>query len=317
MFNTWCIINSVPWYHYISPFAHPLLQDIPTNFNPKAVLLVALADGEEGMIALQAWAGFVSRELRLRQRSDNRGENPEKEGFHSQEASPEEAEAERRTSIPPQQRQEEEEEKEEEEEEEEEDKSSDDFPAVWMLTTDPYLDEAIRSEMMPYVRPFFVVSGAAASAYASSSDDSLAGPSAPAYAAAAISAAAAAAASEAADAAASEAVYSSLWVDVIERFLAENQGVDVFGVFGEGTLPSPGLGRVVDVLRPVMGRSAPPTAVLARSRFLGAGGDADGGREDGGKVKGEWLPDKLLAQVRLINRSCSRYLYEISRSREI
>lgn len=275
---------------------NPFHQDVPTNFNPRAVLLVALADGKEGMIALQAWARFVSREVRLRRRSDNRGVKPEKGGFHSRDASSEETE-DRKTIIPPQlsgpfrTRN---------------DIPSDDFPAVWMLTKDPYLDEVIRSEMMPYLRPFFVVAGTAASAYVSSSDDSLAGPSAPAHIVAAISAAAASAASEAADAAASEAVYSSLWVDVIERFLAENQGVDVFGVFGEGTLPSPGLERVVDVLRPVMGRSAPPTAVLARSRFLGAGGDADGWRrEDGGKVKGEWLPDKLLAQVRIIYHHCS------------
>lgn len=97
--------------------------------------------------------------------------------------------------------------------------------------------------------------------------------------------------------AASNAPEFSTWSAVLERFLSENHGVDVFGIFGEGSLPAAALfppapaagatigrrsgasidrtgdgggagsGRVIEsLLWPVLSKSVPPTVVLSRAR---------------------------------------------------
>ncbi|CAM9904550.1 unnamed protein product [Scytosiphon promiscuus] len=115
------------------------------------------------------------------------------------------------------------------------------------------------------------------------------------------------------------------WSDVLERFLSENPGVDVFGLFGEGALPSPELlpslsprtlsaaaaaandgssrrgdgardagaggggggGRAIEaVLWPVLSTSVPPTAVLSRARALWVGGEEEEGARGGGAAAG-------------------------------
>ena len=146
----------------------------------------------------------------------------------------------------------------------------------------------------------------------------------PAQAAAAKTAQAAAAqtATTAAHAAAENGLIFPSWSDVLEIFLSANPGVQVFGVFGEGALPGPttllapaaptslrppprspfplwGGGSAGAALWSVLSSSVTPTAVVARSRAW-SGEDGDGVAAAMRGVdwsKGEWLSDKLVAQV--------------------
>ncbi|CAN0074683.1 unnamed protein product [Pylaiella littoralis] len=165
------------------------------------------------------------------------------------------------------------------------------FPPVWILTSDPEIEKTVR-ESMPDLKPFYVPG---ALSYEASGDG---------Y---------------------SKSQESLSWSDVLDRFLSENPGVDVFGIYGEGAMPpaallpfllssdstsngcsssgssSAGGCAIESVLWPVLSKSIVPTAVVSRARAWwindkvteGAKEEPCGSR---GRV-GQWLPDKFVAQV--------------------
>lgn len=164
------------------------------------------------------------------------------------------------------------------------------FPPVWIVTSDPRVDKVVREDM-PHLFSLFVPFDS------DGSSDGIGDPN--------------------------ENEEHSRWADVLERFLSDNPEVDVFGVYGEGALPTaallpdymdssfassdvPGGGGgggdggvgsdrsgISSVLWPVLSEAAPPTAVISRSRMWWDRGD--GGTNDG---LGEWMSDKFVAQVR-------------------
>lgn len=110
-------------------------------------------------------------------------------------------------------------------------------------------------------------------------------------------------------------------VVLAERFLL--QKANIFGFFGEGSLPHPGLAESITSLQAVsaLAPGTPPTVIFSRSRLRGGGrggGTADGrhllstgdeeanlsgdyllrgGGDGGSKAEGEWLSDKFVGQV--------------------
>lgn len=105
---------------------------------------------------------------------------------------------------------------------------------------------------------------------------------------------------------------SASWSDALESFLeaaddsATRDGhgpgvIDAFGVFGEGSLPPPGLAAAIESLWPALDRSTAPTAILSRSRLWVDSGrtHADSGGRDRWSEEhdGDWLPDTFISQV--------------------
>ncbi|CAN0301704.1 unnamed protein product [Pylaiella littoralis] len=176
------------------------------------------------------------------------------------------------------------------------------FPPVWILTSDSEIDKTIR-ESMPHLQPFYVPG---ALGYDASGDG---------Y---------------------PKRQESISWSDVLDRFLSENPGVDVFGIYGEGAMPpaallpyllpsdsatfdatsaaavatagcsssgssSAGGCAIESVLWPILSKSILPTAVVSRARAWWIDDKVTEGAEEEpcasrGRV-GEWLPDKFVAQV--------------------
>ncbi|CAM9232206.1 unnamed protein product, partial [Scytosiphon promiscuus] len=180
------------------------------------------------------------------------------------------------------------------------------FPAVWIVTSDSWIDKTVR-ECMPHLLPLFV-SGV-------SSDGGKEGPR--------------------------PRGEGSSWSDVLDRFLSEDSEVKVFGIFGEGALPTAALlpfsprllteasdadtvrgtsaaatrgggggcsgGCAIEsILWPVLSNSTSPSAVLSRARGWWREDGADG--VVGQAMKGEWMPDKFVAQI-----WCNRGMVETSR----
>lgn len=181
------------------------------------------------------------------------------------------------------------------------------FPPVWILTSDPEIDETIRKSM-PHLLSFFVP-GALGDYAGGNGDPKL-----------------------------QKELIS--WSDILDRFLSVNPGVNVFGIFGEGALPtaallpysmgfdlatpdaapvpsvatagcgsigsSSGVGCAIEsILWPVLSKSIPPTAVISRARAWWvddrmAEGAAEGRCENRGRV-GDWMPDRFVAQVSGLN----------------
>ncbi|CAN0340815.1 unnamed protein product [Pylaiella littoralis] len=176
------------------------------------------------------------------------------------------------------------------------------FPPVWIFTSDPGVDKTIR-ESMPHLRSFFV-SGAL--------DDEDSGDVHP------------------------KGQETISWSDVLDRFLSENPGVDVFGIYGEGAMPTAALlpyflvsdsatsdaasatavatagcsGRgsssvggcaIESVLWPVLSKAIPPTAVISRARAWWMDDrvteSADGEPCRRRGIIGDWMPDRFVAQV--------------------
>ena len=108
-------------------------------------------------------------------------------------------------------------------------------------------------------------------------------------------------------AAADEGLLFPSWSDVLEIFLSVNSGVEVFGLSGEGALPgtnpavfaSGAPGPAQASLWTVLSSSVPPTAVVARSRSREVSDGAGATALAAGVTwsDGEWLSDKLVAQV--------------------
>lgn len=184
------------------------------------------------------------------------------------------------------------------------------FPPVWILTSDPEVDKTIR-EGMPHLSSFFVPGALGNDAGGDGDGDSK--------------------------------NYEELpsWSDVLDRFLSENPGVDMFGIFGENAMPTAALlpyfivsdsassdapsspavatagcgggGRssgggcaIESVLWPVLSKSMPPTAVVSRARAWWVDERVEKGADEGrcgsrGRV-GDWMPDKFVAQVRSFGR---------------
>lgn len=168
------------------------------------------------------------------------------------------------------------------------------FPAVWIITSDPGINKTVR-ECMPHLLPFFVPGFFGG--------DTGQGPK--------------------------NSGEVPSWSDLLDRFSSGIPDVDVFGIFGEGTLPTAALlpfslqsffaasdaadGRVPSdaaggndcrggcaiesFLWPVLSKSSSPMAVLSRSRGWWAEDSAEG-VVDGRGVVGEWMPDKFVAQVK-------------------
>ncbi|CAN0266884.1 unnamed protein product, partial [Ectocarpus fasciculatus] len=89
------------------------------------------------------------------------------------------------------------------------------------------------------------------------------------------------------------------WPNILDRFLSDNPEVDVFGLYGEGALPSAALLPdftdsyfAASDIAGSGGGAVPPTAVVSRSRMWWD-------RRDGDErsALGEWMSDKFVAQV--------------------
>lgn len=166
------------------------------------------------------------------------------------------------------------------------------FPAVWIITSDRWIDRAVR-ECMPHLLPCFVPG-----AFGGDREE---GPR-------------------------TQGEVSS-WSHVLDRFLSENPDVDVFGIFGERALPTAALlpfppksfvatsdagaararpsttdsggcsgGCAIETfLWPVLSKSNSPMAVISRAR---AWWKEDGAESGAGRVTvDEWMPDRFVAQV--------------------
>ncbi|CAM9348477.1 unnamed protein product [Ectocarpus sp. 12 AP-2014] len=162
------------------------------------------------------------------------------------------------------------------------------FPPVWIVTSDPRVDIVVREDM-PHLFSLFVPFDS------DGGTDGTGGPN--------------------------NLEEHSRWADALDRFLSENPEVNVFGVYGEGALPTAALlpdymdssfapsdiagdggggggsvrgdrSGISSVLWPVLSEAIPPTAVISRARMWWDKGD--GGTSNG---LGEWMSDKFVAQV--------------------
>jgi len=79
----------------------------------------------------------------------------------------------------------------------------------------------------------------------------------------------------------------SSWPEFLENFM-ERQGATVLGLFGEGSLPPPGLAKSIQALGPALSHPHTPVAVIPRSQLQEEGGWTPDSR---------WLPDTFIAQA--------------------
>lgn len=79
----------------------------------------------------------------------------------------------------------------------------------------------------------------------------------------------------------------SSWAEFLENFM-ERQGATILGLFGEGSLPPPGLARSIQAMGPAMAHPHTPVAVIPRSQL----------QEEGGWTRdSRWLPDTFIGQA--------------------
>lgn len=92
------------------------------------------------------------------------------------------------------------------------------------------------------------------------------------------------------------------WTRVLDRFRLWNAHVYTIALLGEGCLPNTGYFKAMKPLDvAITAIPSPPTAIVARSRS-----------RDDSSAAGEWLSDKLVAQV-----WCNRMLLDTSRTKRL